>query len=228
MSALPKLGPIIEPAVTRLRVGIWLLTAAICTWVLSSYSTYWSIGFGVAFIPALSVLAALRPDQFRLESRLRIADPNRIQLAGPMWFVSLVLALRAFARYDILLGPHLFYYSIAATLCIGLLVWACISKASLWHSLGIATILGTALVVHINGISTSSAQLLDSGPIAKKYITGRGAARMLVIQGTIQQTHLRVDDATYEAIVVGARACLFARSGLLDVRFRRLGQCQDS
>jgi len=229
MRALPRLGPSGEAYAIWLRLAIWSLAISIGIWVLLSSSTYyyWSISAGVGFIPALAAIAAQRPDRFRLESKLRVRDSNRVQLLGPLCVVSVALAMRALASYDIVPGPNVFLYSGLSGLCISLLIWASVRHASIYASFGVGMIFCTAVVVHVNGASTSKAYVLFKGSISKKYVARRGAARMLVVSSERQETHMRVSEVTFGAYSVGAEACVFARRGILGIEIRSFGSCHD-
>jgi hypothetical protein len=180
---------------------------------------------GVAFYLVLAALAALNQDRFRLESRLPLADPNRVQLIGPLFLVAIALALRAFAAYDVVVGLKVVVYSAMSGACLGLLLWVSIRRASLWASLGVAVILSSSVVVHLNGLALSAPYLLVSGQIVKKYVTSKSRTKMLVIQGKHSEAHMRVDDTTYDAYALGAGACVFVRSGTLGIEVRSFGPC---
>lgn len=226
MRPLPRIGPPVEPTAKSLRIGIWALAALIGVWVLSSSpSDILSVIAGVGFYLVLVALAALYQDRFRLESKLPLADPNRVQLIGPLFLIAIALALRAFASYDLVIGSRVVLYSAMSGVCLGLLVWASIRRASLWDSLGIAVILSSSVVVHVNGLALSAPYLLVSGQVVKKYVTSKSRTKMLVIKGERSEAHMRVDETAYDTYALGDGACVFVRSGTLGIEVRSLGPC---
>ncbi|MFG6432166.1 hypothetical protein [Roseateles sp. LYH14W] len=228
MSLRPPLrhGLPVEPVARWGRAGLWALALALGAWTLADPDRDAAqIVTALGFMLLLAALAARHPDRFRLQSRLRQPDPNRIQLLGPVAVVALGLALRALGSYDVIAGPELLTASLLAMLALGLTLWACIRRASLWMCLALGLVMGAALAVQANGLQLSAARLADQGPIAQKYLAGRRQSPTLLIAGAERTVAVRVDAASYERVPLGSPWCVWVRTGLLGIEVRRIAAC---
>jgi hypothetical protein len=223
--SMPRIGPQRDVVATWFRIAIWVLTASISIWIfLSRESFVASIVAGVLFVPSLALAAAFFPDRFRLESRLPVTDVNRIQLVGPLFFVSFALLFRAFVHEDVVVGKNLVLYGVTGGACVGLFVWAAIRRAGLGSAMGIGMVFCFATVVHVNGLALSKAYIAERGVISKKFVARRGG-NILAVRNAQGETRVSVGSRTYDAFELNLEACVFRRVGLMGVEVRYLGAC---
>lgn len=210
----------------RLSRITWISTSIICLWTFFYPLPYYlSIGIGIAFIPALAVVALYLPNGRNKESTLYNSwNDIRFFILGPMLVLATVIALRIEVDNQIT-GSLDFYLWVATISFILSIIVYLIFRKGIGICLVMSTIYTLGVCIFLNGFMLSETKIIHHGILEKKYGSIKPVQNHFHINSNSQIVHVVVNSSTYAKSALGTKTCYSKQNGRFGLEILEYSEC---